>query len=407
MTIEGNIVNIDKTYRGRIEIGNDGIISAVGKETGTADIVLKDELIFPGFVDLHVHARECVDHSLDYKEDFVSAGEAAINGGVVAFADMPNNTVPPVDDKSYEEKYALTQKSPVEIVLYAGIGKNTQPLTKTVPYKVYTVKYPGNLEFDNFEDMERVVSQYHGQEVSFHCEDPVMMERLKHQPTHRQQHPPEAEINAIDFVLDLIEKHGLNGKICHCTTKQGLQMILAAKKRGVKVSIEVTPHHLYFDQAMVDNDSRNIFTVNPPIRQSREERLELIEALKRGDIDYLATDHAPHTLQEKQQGEPGMMNLDTYGNFATWLMQEHKFTPQDILRVCSLNPANFFNKFSKHKYGKIAAGYSGSLTIVDMTKPAFVEAAKLKAKVGWSQFEGVTFPGSVTVTIIKGTINRN
>src|SRR6185369_6424326 len=130
LSIEGNIVNnIDGIKRGRVEIGDNGIISSVGQPTGSADILLKDELIFPGFIDLHVHARECADHSWDYKEDFTTASAAAINGGVVAFADMPNNQVPPVDDASYLAKQELTKKSAVDVVLYAGIGRNTKPLS--------------------------------------------------------------------------------------------------------------------------------------------------------------------------------------------------------------------------------------------------------------------------------------
>jgi dihydroorotase len=132
ISIEGNIVNIGGTNRGRVEIGDDGIIISVGPETGKADIVLGEELIFPGFVDLHVHARECADHSQDYKEDFVTAGEAAINGGVVAFADMPNNPVPPVDDKSYGGKYQLTKKCAADVLLYAGTGSKTAPFSSGV-----------------------------------------------------------------------------------------------------------------------------------------------------------------------------------------------------------------------------------------------------------------------------------
>src|SRR3989338_6114653 len=103
LSIEGNIIKNNKTFRGRIEIDESGIINKIGSPTGEADFVFKEELIFPGFVDLHVHARDCADHSKDYKEDFISAGGAAINGGVVAFAEMPNNPVPPIDNASYEE----------------------------------------------------------------------------------------------------------------------------------------------------------------------------------------------------------------------------------------------------------------------------------------------------------------
>src|SRR3989338_7902625 len=99
LTLEGNIVTKDKVFRGRMEIDQSGTISKIGSPTGVADFVFKEELIFPGFIDLHVHAREDVSHQDDYKEDFTTAGEAAINGGVVAFADMPNNPIPPVAEQ--------------------------------------------------------------------------------------------------------------------------------------------------------------------------------------------------------------------------------------------------------------------------------------------------------------------
>lgn len=445
MTIEGNIVNIEGTKRGRIEIGDDGIISSVGKETGKADLVLKDELIFPGFIDIHVHARECADHSWDYKEDFVSAGAAAINGGVVAFADMPNNPVPPLDDKSYAEKYQLAQKCPVEVVLYAGITPKTNPFSMSfrasasesrnplnlnngeikgspsltlraspnlhspsdafglgrddklkVPYKLYLGKSTGNLFFSPDAGLEQVLEKYRGQSVSFHCEDPKIMEANINQPTHELQRPPEAETSAIGYALTLTEKYNLKGKICHVSTKQGLQKVIEAKKRGVDVTCEVTPHHLYFNSSVS-------LRINPPLRTDQD-RAALIEGLKNGSIDFLATDHAPHSAGDRAKGASGLPHLDTYGPFVTWLIAEQGFTPADVLRVCADNPGKFFSQFSSVKYGKVAGGYAGALTIIDTHKPIKISKSMLKTKSAWSPFEDVTFSGSVAYTIIKGKI---
>jgi len=451
LTIEGNIINIDGTSRGRIEIGQGGIIKSVGPVTGRADVVLKDELIFSGFIDLHVHARECMDHSWDYKEDFTTAGTAAINGGVVAFADMPNNPVPPVDEKSYADKNQLAKKCPVEVVLYAGIGPGTKPFecsvpihrlqgqpinpprlaegetgghaTKHVPYKVFIGQSVGDLFFSSRDELSRALEKYRGQNVSFHCEDPEILEANKNQATHQSRRPPQAEISAIDFALELIKKYQLWGKICHCSTLEGLQKIISAKKSGLPVTVEVTPHHLYYDEetmrsapiyghftkadesasARAGRDgSARYMQVNPPIRQTKENRLALIAALKKGDIDYLATDHAPHTIAEKEKGVSGMPHLDTYGPVAAWLMKEHNFTPQEIARVCSFNPGQFMNQFTSVKYGKIEPGFAGNLTVLDMNKPIKIEKSMLKTKCHWSPFEGVEFPGSVAMTIIKG-----
>lgn len=404
LTIEGTIVNIDSQSRGRIEIGNDGLISSVGKETGNADVVLKDELIFPGFIDLHVHARECVDHSWDYKEDFTTAGAAAINGGVVAFADMPNNPVPPLDDKTYDEKYQLTKKSAVDILLYAGITPSSNPLKQKVPYKVYMTKSTGDLFFQSREQLEPVIQKYRGQNISFHCEDPIILDANKDKPTHSQKRPPEAEVSAIDIALGLIEKYQLTAKICHCSTLEGVQKIIAAKKRGLPVTVEITPHHLYFDEGSLSPEKKLELQINPPVRNNPQDRLKLIEFLKNGDIDYLATDHSPHTAEDKTKGATGMPHLDTYGPFVTWLMKEHGFTPAEVSRVCSFNPGQFMNTFMNVKYGKIEQGYAGSLTVLDMNRPITINKSILKTKCAWSPFEGVTFPGRVIYTIVRGKV---
>ncbi len=403
LTIEGNIVNIEKVFRGRIEINQSGMINKIGEPTGDADFIFKDELIFPGFIDLHVHARECADHSQDYKENFMSAGQAAINGGVVAFADMPNNPIPPTDDASYEAKNNLAKKSPVPVLLYAGIGPDTTPLSKKVPYKVFMGPSVGDLFFTSLEELETVIAKYQGQNVSFHCEDPKILEENTGASSHEAKRPPTAEISAVDLALELIEKYNLFGKICHCSTKEGIEKIKNAKIRKINVVAEVSPHHLYFDREMLTENNRNWMQMNPPLR-AQTDRIYLIEALRDGVIDFLATDHAPHTVEEKEKGTSGLTHLDTYGPFVTWLIKEHSFIAEEIRRVCSQNPAKFMNNFITDKYGEIKEGYVGSLSVINMNKPVLITKEILKTKCGWSPFEGVTFPGSVVMTVVKGKV---
>jgi dihydroorotase len=406
-TIEGNIVSKEGQKRARVEIDDSGIITKVSEPTGEADVVLKDELIFPGFIDIHVHAREDVSHAQDYKEDFVTAGEAAIHGGLVAFAEMPNNPVPPIDDASYDAKNELTKKSGVEVVIYAGIGPNTNPLSKKVPYKVFMGHSVGDLFFTSLTQLEEVIKKYEGQCVSFHCEDPKILEDKKEEPLHELRRPPVAEVQAVDFALMLIKKYNLIGKICHCSTAGGIEKIIQAKKEGINVTTEVTPTHLFFDNEMVPNDKKQLMQMNPPVRSDREGRLKLIKYLKNGDIDYLATDHAPHTLEEKAKGTSGIPHLDTYGNFVSWLIAEHGFTSEEISRVCSQNPAKFLNNFINEKYGEIEEGYVGSLTVLDLNKKILIENKNMKTKCAWSPFNGMEFSGSVAMTVIKGKLYEN
>lgn len=406
-SIEGIIVNSSGQARKRVEINDAGIIAKVSEPTGVADIVLGEELIFPGFIDLHVHAREDASVTQTYKEDFATASNAAINGGIVAFAEMPNNPTPPIDNASYATKKELTKKSSVEVVLYAGIGPTTNPLCTKVPYKVFMGHSVGNTFFTNFEDLEKAIARYEGQYVSFHCEDPKMLDEHKDDATHESRRPPEAEISAIDFALILIRKYNLVGKICHCSTVSGIEKIIKAKKDGVNVTVEVTPTHLFFDSTTKLGVESGFMQMNPPVRSSHDDRLKLIEYLKNGSIDYLATDHAPHTIEEKQKGTSGIPHLDTYAPVATWLAKEHGFTAQDIARACAENPSVFFNQFSVNKYGKVEEGFVGSLTVVDMNKPITISKEFLKTKCGWSPFEGFTFPGSVKMTIVNGKVYEN
>jgi len=177
------------------------------------------------------------------------------------------------------------------------------------------------------------------------------------------------------------------------------------KKRGVSVTCEVTPHHLYFDTSMITDANRRFLQMNPPLRGIKD-RLAMIEGLKRGDIDYLATDHAPHTREEKLKGMSGVPHLDTYGPFVTWLMDEHNFSPHDIARVCSENPGNFVNPFLGEEYGKgfgkIEEGYAGNLTVIRPNKPITIRRQLIKSKCGWSPFEDITFPGRVVDTFVMG-----
>ena len=406
LRVEGRIANHDHEFDGAIEINTDtGLIESVGPCTGQSDIDLSGCIIFPGFGDIHIHAREDAGGSQTYKEDFTTISAAAIHGGVVQVADMPNNPVAPIDDASYSTKEQLTKKSDVTITLYAGIGPQTRPLKRHVPYKAFMGPSVGDLFFSSKQQLEDVIVNYRGKNVSFHCEDPAILEANKDAPLHELKRPASAEISATEFALYLIEKYDLVGKLCHYSTRDGLPLIAAAKGRGVKVTCEATPHHLFFDTTMITPENRQWLQMNPPLR-SEEDRIALIAALKSGLVDYVATDHAPHTLEEKIAGASGVPHLDTLGAFATWLMAEQNFSPTDIARVFSYNPGQFVREFLPQSLGKgfglIAPGYVGSLTVLDAKKPYLVTRDSVKTKCGWSPFEGYTLPGSVRCTVIRG-----
>ena len=401
--IEGMLADVDGVRPGQVAI-EDGIIAAVGQGLGRAAHVFPEScLIFAGMGDVHIHAREDVTGRECHKETFATASAAALHGGVVHVADMPNNPAAPIDDASYavKERLVAAAELPVVFTLYAGIGPNTRPLTRTVPYKAYMGPSVGDLFFTSLDDLDRTLAHYRGRAVSFHCEDPLLLDQHRGAATHELRRPPECELSATRFALLMIEKYGLQGKLCHYSVGTGLPLIKEARQRGLAVTAEVTPHHLFFDTEQITASNRGWMQMNPPLRSPADREI-LLAALRDGCIDYLATDHAPHTLSEKERGVSGQPHLDTFGPFVTWLLIEKGFTPERVAAVCSANPGAFVNPFRSDKHGRLLPGYVGSLTVLDLKRPTLVRREELRTKCGWSPFEGMTFPGSVAGVFVRG-----
>lgn len=401
--IEGRLADIDGVRHGQVVI-EQGVIVAVGTGLGKADHVFGDScLIFAGMGDIHIHAREDVTGKETHKETFASAAAAALHGGVVHVADMPNNPAAPIDDGSYaaKEKLLRSQNLPVVFTLYAGIGPGTKPLSRDVPYKAYMGPSVGELFFSSLEELDGTLRAYRGRNVSFHCEDPILLEKHKGAATHEARRPAECELSATRFALAMIEKHGLTGKLCHYSVGEGLPLIRAAKARGLAVTAEVTPHHVFFDTATITPANRPWMQMNPPLR-SPADRAAMLEALRDGTADFLATDHAPHTIAEKEKGISGQPHLDTYGAFAAWLIVEQGFTAERVAAICSANPGAFVGPYQRERFGRLLPGYAGALTVLDVKRPVTIRREDLKTKCGWSPFDGMTFPGSVAAVFVRG-----
>lgn len=418
ITIEARCATSEEVERMQILFDDKtGLIVDVGQlgiPEDSLDYNFQDDcLLFAGMGDVHIHAREDVSGKNTYKEDFTTARAAMHNGGLCHAGDMPNNPIPPVDDESYEAKFKLAMKAKGELWLYAGIGPDTRPLSYAVPYKVYMGPSIGELFFKDLATLDETLSHYKNQVVSFHCEDPVILENHKNEKKHHEKRPVVAEVVATKDALAMIEKYKLQGKLCHYSSGEGLKLIREARARGAKVWLEVTPQHLYFDIDGIKEESLNAFQMNPPIRRS-EDRVALLMALKNGEIEFLATDHAPHTEDEKKKGTSGLTGLDTFGPFVTWLIQEG-FDPKLIAKVTAENPGIFFNQFlpswskidpifsSMGKgLGFLKPGFRANFTILNLNRPIVMTKDKLKTKVAHSPFLDVTFPGQVEALFIAG-----
>ena len=411
LIVEGPVLSEDEaegnTFRTRrVEIDTlTGLITAVGEPQGTGNLMLSsDHLVLPGIIDIHVHARQDASGRDNYKETFESAGRAAVNGGVTAFVEMPNNPEAPIDDASYATKRSLTTASPADVLLYAGVGPTTSPLSIPAPYKVYFGPSIGDLFFGSDDETRRAVSRYRGKHISFHAEDPEILAASKNAKSHPESRPPEAEVTAIETILELAEAFGFEPNICHLSTAAGLEVIRAARQRGNRVTCEVTPHHLFWDQENQSSFHRPSFLqCNPPLR-TRADRLALLNALGTGEIDYLATDHAPHALAENEAGISGIPQLDTVGPFLFWLAEEG-IGWQTIRKACCERPGQFMNRYGNTLYGRIEPGFVGSLSILER-KSETVRREGLQTRAGWSPFEGISFPGRVACTIVRGEVYR-
>lgn len=458
VTVEGLIASHDKKpYRGVIAIDTKtGLIARVSKASkkSKADHVFgNDCLIFPGLGDVHIHSREDETEKQVYKEEYKTAADAALNGGVVHVCAMPNTPNPVVGkaEFAWHRTRVRSLAHPVAILNYLGIDTKTKPLGKPGDYfyKLYFGKSVGDLTVTYGSELDVILAKYRGQNVSFHVEYEPIVQASAGGKTHSERRPVAAVNEGLRLLLPLIEKHRIKAKLCHWSTGgESFEMIAQYRKRGCSIVLEVSPLHLLFDTSMTDADPElwTKIQMNPAV-QAPEHRAALIKGLRSGFIQFLATDHAPHTEEEKfsafakfKTEFPGKTNkeiasalkakdrerflatctennhsgapwLDTYALVCTWLMREHGFTAQDIARVAAYHPGQFVNphlkrQFSDRKFGKgfgeIKKGFMGSLTVLNTKKNTRVQREALKTKCGWSALEGRDMPGAIEAVFIGG-----
>jgi dihydroorotase len=386
-----------------------------------------NKLIFPGFVDAHVHAREYPEpsesdspewekwQSACKKEIFTSAGNAAINGGVTAIAAMPNDPAPPDNPERYSSKLRISESSPCPVVLFACVTKNSEPWGD-LPYKVYLDSVPSPGSFDSWSDLKETLGRYKGRRIFFHAEDPEILRKNAGKGPRWKTRPAEAETNAVRKILDLTTTLGLKTHICHLSTQEAVTIVHGYNRNAsTRVTSEASPHHLFFHvfngkvsgPGWSEIPNANLLESNPPLR-SETDRAFLLDALKTGQVDMLATDHAPHTIQDKLLGAPGMPHLDTVGPFVSWLLNKQGFTPQRVAEALAVVPSEIFAPDLTIAQGHIEPGFAASFTILDLNAKVSIDRVGIqgrglfRTRCGWSPFSGFRFPGTVMKTIVRG-----
>lgn len=446
-----------KPFRGQIVIDDKtGLIKSVGPvaKTVRADHVFgKDALIFPGFGDVHIHAREDETQQQVYKEDYETAADAALHGGVVHVSAMPNTPKPVTtkEDIAWHRTRVAALKHPVSIFNYVGIDTKTKPLGKPGEhfYKLYFGKSVGDLTVTYGSELEPILARYKGHHISFHVEYEPIVQACAGGKTHSERRPVAAVNEGLRILLPLIERYNIHAKLCHWSTGgESFELIAAARKRGADIVLEVSPLHLLFDTSMTDADPElwTKIQMNPAI-QGPEHRTALLQGLKDGFIQFIATDHAPHTEDEKfaafakyKDEYPGKSNkeiaaamkaadkarylevctgnntsgapwLDTYALVCSWLMETQGFKPETIAKVAAYYPGTFVNphlkrQFPKAQFGKgfgeIKRGFVASFTVLNLKEKTLVRREDLKTKPKWSPLQGRVLPGAIEAVFIRG-----
>lgn len=421
LVLEGRIVNPDGIEEAQLGIDS-GRITALSKQSlrGEEQVDTRGCYIFPGFVDPHVHLREDGSHHWAYKEDFASGAAAALHGGVTTVVDMPNTPEPGITAERIRAKKELARaqsRGALEILFCAGVTERTvtglaalQP--EVVAYKLYLVETAGlYLDPASLPAALRAVAAS-ARPAIVHAEDQALLTQQRAQEAasaddrsprsrdHAALRPPEAEVVAVERVLAAAANvPHLSLNVAHVSVHDSIARI----KRFAKVQCEVTPHHLFFTRE--DALQRQGFLkTNPPVR-TEENRQRLLAAFKAGAIDFLASDHAPHTREEKARdlldAPAGVPHLDTYGNFVSWLLVNCGVHPSLIARTCAYQPARFLGLRDR---GRIEVGARADLTILELQHPVRISRERLYTRCGWSPFEGFEFPGTVKHTISHGAV---
>ncbi len=398
-----------------------GIIEKIDAEINVkADREINSEglHLFPGFIDDQVHFRE---PGLTYKADIFSESRAAVAGGITSFMEMPNTVPNTLTQKLLEDKYQIAKaNSLANYSFYMGAGNdNLEEVLKTNPKNVCGVKVfmgssTGNMLVDNQKTLEGLFSKV-PLLIATHCEDEATIRRNFEKfsqlygsnitiEMHPQIRTTEACYISSSMAVELAKKHNTRLHILHISTAKetGLfsNSIPLAEKR---ITAEACIHHLWFtDEDYAEKG--NLIKWNPAIK-SRSDRDALLEAVLNGRIDVIATDHAPHTFEEKSQPyllAPSGGPLVQYALPAMLdLFHEGKISLEKIAEKMSHNPAICFQI---EKRGFIREGFWADLAIVNLNKPETVRTENILSKCKWSPFTGHTFKSSVDYTIVSGEL---
>jgi dihydroorotase len=430
MTEKTLIKNISIVNEGQIVVADiyikNGIIHSIGQLTAEDDTTIidgKGKHIFPGIIDGQVHFRE---PGLTHKGDLYTESKAAVAGGVTSFIDMPNTFPNVLTIDILEEKYRIaSEKSLANFGFFLGVNEdNLQEVIKLDSSQLLGVSddglyftKKGNLLADNPETMETlfancksIIAIHSEKEQIVEANEQIYREKygedvpVEYHPIIRSE---KACYDATKRAIDLANKHQARLHILHLTTEAETHLFrndIPLQEKNI--TTEVSVHHLWFS----DKDYERLGTLikwNPAIKTEKD-RLGLLKALLDDKIDIVTTDHAPHTLEEKQQpyfkSMSGAPIVQYSLNIMLSFFKSGLISLEKIAEKMCHNPAILYRI---QKRGFIREGYCADLTIVDLNSGFTVDQNNILSKCGWSPLQGTTFETKVTHTFVNGNLIFN
>ncbi len=394
----------------------DNKIAEVGKSiqvTADQTIDCEGNLLLPGFIDVHIHLRE---PGGEHKETIKTGTKAAARGGFTTVCAMPNTNPVPDDVQSVHSLLEkIKTEAEVRVLPYAAItkglqGKEITDISMLSQEGVFAFTDDGvGIQTADFMLQAMKQAAATGKAIVAHCEDNsivyggVMHDGEVSKKLGLPGIPSLSESVQIARDVLLAEAAGCHYHVCHVSTKESVRVIRDAKKAGIHVTAEVTPHHLLLDETAVKEDNAN-YKMNPPLRAVADKEA-LLAGLMDGTIDFIATDHAPHAEDEKAkgfQGAPfGIVGLETaFSLLYTHLVQTEKCSLQQLVDWLTVRPAEVFNL----PYGKIAEGIAADLTLVDLKKQKKINKNSFFSKGKNTPFHEWEVQGIPLLTISEGKI---
>ena len=408
----GSLVNSSGVVKSDIFISG-GKITQIGTSLDCeADRVIDaaGKYIFPGLIDPQVHFR---DPGLTHKEDLKTGSMAAAAGGITTFFEMPNTNPSTITLEKLEKKYKVASEKCITnfSFFFGATNDNIEEIKKmdnTCGLKIFMGSSTGDLLVDDDEALDRIFSCC-DKIIAVHAEDEEILKEAEKKVSkdsfanHPDARPVEAALKATTKAVNLALKYKKRLHVLHLSTAEEVEFLRKHKSSGL-ITAETTPQHLLMHAPNIYNEIGSFAQMNPPIREKYHQK-ELWAGLKDGTIDCVATDHAPHTFEEKAlpygEAPSGMPGVQTSLTLMLNEVANEKINLEDVVKWMAENPAKLYNIKGK---GFLKEGYDADITIVDMDCEKTILNENMYSKCGWTAFHNTTTKGWPIITIVNGNI---